>query len=642
MDNLIQDLRYAIRILLKNPGFTAVAVIALALGIGANTAIFSVINAVLIRPLPFEEPDRLVWVWGNIRNGGNRASVSPLDFLDYREQNRSFEQFAARISVPVSFNLTGGSEPERLASAVVTGNYFQALGVNPALGRAFQLEDEKPGHDQVVVLSHGLWQRRFGGDPSIVNSRITLDGKSYEVIGVMPAGFKFPQTAEIWVPMNFDFSPEMKQRKAHFLRPVGRLKSGVSIEQAQADLDLIAGRLEELYPDSNARWSLRLEPLSEYLVGDLRPTLFVLLGAVGFVLLIACANVANLLLVRAAARRKEIAIRTALGAGRFRILRQMLTESLVLALLGGAFGVLIAAWGSDLLVALSADSLPPTAQIGMDASVLLFTLVVSLMTGVLFGLAPAFQTTRLNLNESLKEGGRGGAEGAQRTRMRSLLVVFESAVAVMLLVGAGLLIRSFISLQNVNPGFDAEDVLTMRVDLSRNKYDSPEKTTAFFEQLENRLEALPGVEAVGMVTELPLSNQPNDLPFWVEGRATGNPDDLYGADFRRVNQHYFQALRIPLMRGRNFTEQEVRESAKVVIISESLARGVFPDEDPIGKRLVSHIGDTRFEIIGIVGDIRHRGLDMEPFPAMYIPTHRIGWKNLVSKRSPAHLVEGPN
>ncbi|MBA3255725.1 MAG: ABC transporter permease [Pyrinomonadaceae bacterium] len=629
METLIQDIRYGIRSLLKRPGFTAIALIALALGIGANTAIFSLVNAVLLRPLPFADPDRLVWVWGNISNGGNRASVAPLDFLDFRKENKTFEEFAASFGVPLHLNLTGIGEPERLSAAGVTGNYFQALGAKPALGRTFLLENEKPGSDQVAVLSYALWQKRFGGDPAIVNKTVTLDGRTFEVIGVMPRDFSFPQTAELWVPINFDYSPEMKQRKAHFMRPIGKLKAGVTLAQAQADTDAIARRLEEQYPDSNTGWNLRLVSLREQLVGNTRPTLFILLGAVALVLLIACANVANLLLVRAATRQKEIALRTALGAGRFRIVRQMITESVLLALLGGALGTLLAIWGVDLLVTLGGDNIPATAHVKIDATVLGFTLLVSLVTGLLFGLVPALRTMRLNLSEFLKEGGRSGSQGASRNRARSVLVVLESAVAVVLLIGAGLLIRSLIQLQNQSPGFDAHNVLTMRVDLSRQKYPTPDKAVTFFEQLETRLGGLPGVESVGFVTELPLSGQPNDMPFTVEGRPPVTINDSFGADFRRVNQHYFRTLRIPLLRGRNFTQQDVRQSEKVLIISEILARRVFPNEDPLGKRLVMAAGNQVFEIIGIAGDIRHRSLETQPYAAMYMPTYATGWTNAV-------------
>jgi putative ABC transport system permease protein len=633
METLIKDIRYGLRGLLKRPGFTAVALITLALGIGANTAIFSLINAVLIRPLPFHQPDRLVWTWGNIRNGGNRASVSPLDYLDYRHQQRTFEQFAAMTSFPISANLTGSGEPQRLSGAGVTGNFFQALGVQPALGRTFMIENETTGHDQVAVISYGLWQKRFGGDPAIVNKKITLDEKTYEVMGVMPRDFEFPATSELWLPLNFDTQPGLKQRKAHFLRPVGRLKAGVTLAQAQADTDAIARQLEAMYPDTNTGWNLRLVSLREQIVGNIRSTLYILLGAVGFVLLIACANVANLLMAHAASRRKEIALRTALGAGRLRIARQLITESVMLALFGGVLGTLLAIWGVQGLVALSGASIPATAQVKIDFTVLLFTLATSLVTGLLFGLAPALRTMNLSLSETLKEGGRSGSESHQRNRARSLLVILESAVAVILLVGAGLLIRSLIRLQNTNPGFDSSNVLTIRIDLPRKKYEEPQSRSNFWEQFESRVRALPGVESVGLVTELPLSGQPNDMPYTVEGRAPDAPNQGFDDDFRRVNEDYFRALRIPLLRGRNFTPQEVRESAKVLIISESLASRTFPNEEPLGRRLVMSFQNQPFEIVGIVGDVRHRSLDQPPLPIMYMPALEAGENVVIRARS---------
>jgi putative ABC transport system permease protein len=618
-----------------------IAVLTLALGVGANTAIFSVVNAALLKPLPFGAPDRLVWGWGKIRNGGSRASVSPLDFLDYRAQNTSFEQLAAMFSIPTYANLTGSGDPERLETAVVTGNFFQAMGVNAALGRTFLPENEKPGSDQVVTLSHALWQGRFGGDPSIVGKTLMLDGKKYEVIGVTPPEFKFPQTAQLWAPMSIEAAPEMKQRKAHFLRPVGLLKPGVSLPQAQADLDAVARRLEAQYPDSNAGWSMRLVPLRDQLVGDVKPTLQVLFGAVGFVLLIACANVANLLLARAAGRAPEIAVRMALGASRLRITRQMLTESLLLAVAGGAVGVLLAAWGVDMIVTLSGDNLPPTARIGVDRTALAFTVGISLLTGLLFGLAPALQAARPRISETLKDAGKGAGQGASRNRVRSLLVIVETAVAVVLLIGAGLLIRSYLRLQNVNPGFDARNVLTMRINLPLGKYDTEEKAGVFWDRVHERLGALPGVETVGMITELPLSGQPNDTPFTVEGRPPVQSNEQFDADFRRVNQDYLRSMRIPLRRGRAFTEEEVRQSAHVLLISQALADEVFPGEEPLGKRLLLGMNvKTPYEIIGVVGDIRHRALETAPFPMMYLPTLVTGWTNLTIRLtgSPMNLA----
>ncbi len=638
MDTLFRDIRYGLRGLWKRPGFTAIALVALALGIGANTAIFSLVNAVVLRPLPYPEPDRLVWVWGNFP-GGNRASVSPPDYLDFRSQNKTFEQFAATMSLPAPATLTGSGEPERLNASVVSGNYFQTLGVTPLLGRGFSLDNEKSGNDQVTVLSHELWQKRFGGNAGIINQRINLDSKSFEVIGVMPKDLTFPQTADLWVPLNFDRAEEMKVRAAHFLRPLGRLKPGVTVAQAQADTDAIAAQLAEQYPTSNKGWSLRLEPLRERLIGNSKTSLYILFGAVGFVLLIACANVANLLLVRATARQKEVALRTALGASRFRIVRQLITESLLLALIGGVLGALLAAWGIDLLVTLTRDSVPPTAIVKMDATVLGFTFLTSLITGLLFGVVPAFRTAKLNLSDALKEGAKN-SEATFRNRTRSLLVVFESALAVVLLVGAGLLIRSLIVLQNTNPGFDASNVLTMRVDLPGGKYDTPEKASSFYQQLEQRLSALPGVESAGFITELPLSGQPNDTPFTVEGRTGVSPDQKFGADFRRINQNYFQTMRIPLLRGRNFTAQEVRDNAKLVVVSESLVNTAFPNEEALGKRLVTNLSDKPFEIIGIVGDIRHRSLEFQPYAAMYLPTVLSGRMNIAlrTQGDPLSLV----
>ncbi|HEX5833718.1 MAG TPA: ABC transporter permease, partial [Pyrinomonadaceae bacterium] len=407
MDSILKDLRFALRGLLKRPGFTVIALVALALGIGANTAIFSLVNAVMLRPLPFAEPEELVWVYANIRNGASRATVSPLDFLDYRNHNKTFEQFATSYAMSLPATLTGGGEPERLQASVISGNYFQTFGVAPALGRGFTLENETSGQDQVTVLSHALWQTRFGGDPSIVNKTIVLNGKACQVIGVMGEDVSFPQTADLWLPMNLDADPADKTRFSHFLRPVGRLKPGVTLVQAQADMDVIAAQLEQQFPESNQGWSLRLVPLREELVGGSRTIVLVLFGAVAFVLLIACANVANLLLVRAAARQKEIALRTALGASRWRIIRQMITESLLLAIAGGALGAFLATWGVQLLVKLSEGNIPPTVQVKIDATVLGFTLLISVITGVLFGLAPAIRTADVNLIDALKEGMRG-------------------------------------------------------------------------------------------------------------------------------------------------------------------------------------------------------------------------------------------
>ena len=641
IEDLWQDSRFSLRSLLKRPGFTAIALLALALGIGANTAIFSLVNAVILQPLPYRDPDRLISVYGT-RNRSTQGSVGPTDFLDYRSQNKTFEQFAASGSMMLPMNLTGSGEPERLNASIITGNYFDTFGVRPALGRGFSLENEKTGQDHVTVLSHAFWQTRFGGDPNIVNKTINLDGKAYEVLGVMPAEVVLPQPAQLWVPINFDADPEMKMRNARFLRGIGRLKEGVTLDQAQTDTDLIAAQLEQQYPDSNTGWSLRLIPLREILVGGSRTMLFILFGAVGFVLLIACANVANLLLVRAAARQKEIAMRTALGASRLRIIRQMITESLLLAIFGGALGALLAVAGVKLLVSLGEDNIPRTANVKIDATVLAFTLLISLATGLLFGLAPAIRTMKENLVDALKDGIRGGSEATVKNRTRSLLVVFESAIAVMLLIAAGLLIRSLVALQNVDPGFDPNNVLTLRVDLARQKYNTPEKASNFFEQLETRVAGLPGVEAVGLITDLPLSGEARDMPYRVEGRPARS--DIAFVDFRRVNKNYFSAMRIPLRRGRNFTEQEVRQSDKAIVVSQAFVDSVFPNEEALGKRLIiwSGIRNEPYEIIGIVGDTRYQSLQGEPSATMYVPTRELLFVNLVirTQGDPLSLVGG--
>jgi predicted permease len=641
IEDLWQDSRFSLRSLWKRPGFTAIALLALALGIGANTAVFSLVNAVILQPLPYRDPDRLISVYGT-RNRSTQGSVGPTDFLDYRSQNKTFEQFAASGSLMLPMNLTGSGEPERLNASIITGNYFDTFGVRPALGRGFSLENEKTGQDHVTVLSHAFWQTRFGGDPNIVNKTINLDGKAYEVLGVMPAEMVLPQPAQLWVPINFDADPEMKMRNARFLRGIGRLKEGVTLDQAQTDTDLIATQLEQQYPDSNTGWSLRLIPLREILVGGSRTMLFILFGTVGFVLLIACANVANLLLVRAAARQKEIAMRTALGASRLRIIRQMITESLLLAIFGGALGALLAVAGVKLLVSHGEDNIPRTANVKIDATVLAFTLLISLATGLLFGLAPAIRTMKENLVDALKNGIRGGGEATVKNRTRSLLVVFESAIAVMLLIAAGLLIRSLVALQNVDPGFDPNNVLTLRVDLARQKYNTPEKASNFFEQLETRVAGLPGVEAVGLITDLPLSGEARDVPYRVEGRPATS--DIAFVDFRRVNKNYFSAMRIPLRRGRNFTEQEVRQSDKAIVVSQTFVDSVFPNEEALGKRLIiwSGIRDEPYEIIGIVGDIRHQSLQGEPSATMYTPTREPVRVSLVirTQGDPLSLVGG--
>ncbi len=646
-DEMFQDLRFGLRMLLKHKSFTTIAILTLSLGVGANTAIFSIVNAVLLRPLPFAEPERLLWFGGWV-GADKEQGVTPADFLDYREQCQSFTQIAASVSDGIPMNLSGGGEPERIKGGYVTANYLDMFGVKPALGRAFAAEEglegvNMEGGDRVVVLSHALWRRRFGADPAIINQTITLDKRNVTVIGVMPPQIQYPPGVELWLPFSFPASPQsaFRSREFHFLRPVAKLKPGVTSAQAQAEVETIARRLQSLYPKTNANQSLFLWPLQERLVGNIRLTLLTLLGAVGCVLLIACANVANLLLARASARWREIAVRSALGASRGRVVRQLLTESLALAALGGLGGMLLAKLGVKLLAPLSADYLPRADEVRINATVFGFTLAVALLTGLLFGLAPALQSARLDLTEALKEGAKGAGSGARRHRTLNLLVVGEVALSMILLIGAGLLINSFVRLQQVSPGFDEKNLLTARIDIP-NPYAQPEKKQQFFERLQQRVAALPGVEAVGLVTELPLANQSANFKFKIEGRPEPAPGQSPDADIRAVNHDYFRAMRIPLLKGRNFTEVEVRDNAKVVVISDELARLYFAGEDPLGQRLLrGPLGkEEPLEIIGIVGDIRHRGLSSGLRQTIYSPSLSLGFTNLVirTKNDPVSLA----
>jgi putative ABC transport system permease protein len=633
MKGLGQDLRYGVRMLVKSPSFTIVAVFALALGIGASSAIFTVVNSVLLRPLPFGEPDRIVWLWGKMAKG-NRASVSVPDFLDYRSQNRTFEHLAALINVEQPFNLTGDAEPERISGVRVTANYFQALGVAPQLGRTFFSEEEQPGKEQVAVISHDLWKRRFAADPKVVGSTITLDNKNFTIVGILPRYSQFPQRAEIWTPVAF--SPEkLPPRSAHFLRPIGRLKQGVTIEQAQADIDAVAKRLEEQYPDSNTSWSALLVPMHEVIVGQVRPALLVLLCGVGFVLLIACANVANLQLARSVARQKEIAVRMAIGAGRWRIVRQLFTENLLLSASGGMLGILFTLWGIDLLVAMSPENIPRINEVSVDLRVLGFTLLLSLLTGLLFGLAPAIQASRPDLNETLKEGGRAMAGGLRSRRIRSMLVISEVTLSLVLLIGAGLMIKSFVRLLQVDPGFNTENVLTMQIALPASKYATKQQCAAYYQQALERIGGIAEVETAGLVSELPMSGQQNDIGFSIEGRPAQKPGERFGANCRLISSGYFATMGIPLLKGRYPDERDDRQGAaenpSVIIINEIMASRYFGSEDPIGKRLIIHGGreDHTFEIVGIVGNISHYSLGSQMASEMYIPIMQNNAMNLV-------------
>jgi len=619
--------------LVKKPTFAVVVVAALAIGIGANTAIFSVVNSILLRPLPYREPDRLVMVWmDNKRLNVDQDIHSYANYADYRDQNQSFEQLAALQGISV--NLTGIGEPERVIGAMASHAFFEVAGVDPVIGRTFAIEEEVPGQDRVVVLGYGLWQRRFGGDASILGQEILVSDVKRTVIGVMPAGFKFPQrdADELWVPLPVDANRK-NSRYGFGYYVVGRLKPGVTIEQARADMNAIAGRLVDQFPDL-AGYGVNLVPLHQQIVGKVRPALLVLLGTVAFVLLIACANVANLLLARAASREREIAIRTALGAGRLRLVRQMLTESILIAVLGGAAGLLIANWGLKALVALSPEDIPRRDQIGIDLPVLGFTLLISLVTGLMFGLAPAFQASKLDLNESLKEGGRGASGSVQSRRVRNALVVFEVAVSLVLLIGAGLMIRSFIRLQRVDLGFNPDRLLTMNIQLSRTRYQGAQ-SAAFFRELIERVQALPGVEAAGAITAVFIEGLPNSSYFTIEGRPPVPAPQQTEAPIDFVTPTYFRTMGISLLKGRELTEQDGPNSPPVVVINDTFARRYWPGEDPLGRRL--KFGDASsnapwLTIVGVVADMRRTGFDFEPRCETFLPyTQRqfIGFLSLV-------------
>lgn len=625
MRTLLQDLRYGARMLLKSPGFTVVAIIALALGIGANTAIFSVINAVLLRPLAYPKADEIVYFSGvNTAKGISRSNISAPDYVDWTKQNKVFAQMAAFVTGGAI--LTGTNEPERVPRAVVTASFFNVLGVQPVLGRAFLAEEDQPNSQQVAVLSYGLWKRRFGSDANIIGNKITVSGRIMTVVGVMPAGYEFPEQTQIWTSLRLDASDEKRDNRAY--EAIGRIKPDVSLEQAQAQISTINAQLAKSYEETNIGWDIKLVRLHERLVGDVRPSLLALLGAVAFVLLIACANVANLLLARASARQKEMAVRTALGASRLRVVRQLLTESVLLSLMGGTLGLLLSVWLTDLLIALSPADTPRFSEINLDYRVLGFTMIVSCLTGVLFGLAPALQASKIDLNEALKEGGRGMCESHRRNRLRSLLVVSEIALSLMLLVGAGLLIKSFQHLRDVKPGFTPEHVLTMIVPLPYAKYHEPQQRADFYRQLVERVKALPGVASAGMVLNLPLNG--GGFSVWRSFIREGHPmttEESANASYLVTTPDYFRTMEIPLLAGRNFNDRDTENSPMVVIISETMARRYFGSkEDAIGKRITMEFPR---EIVGVVGDTKPSTLDADAAAQTYVAyTQDATWNSM--------------
>ncbi len=622
VESFMMDVRYGMRSLLKKPGFTLTAVIALALGIGANTAIFSVINGVLLRSLSYANPDSIVMVRERDATERNpRNVVSPANYLDWQRQSTSFEHMAATVEQRV--NLTGGrGEPEEIKAQFVSQAFFPALGVQPTLGRAFLPEEDTPGKELVIILSYELWQTRFGSDPAIVGKQATISGRQRTIVGVMPAGFYFlDNQVRAWMPMALDPAIDYRGKAGRYLKVVARLKPGETVQQAQGEMTGIGKQLEQAHAKFNTGWSVNVVPIHEQVVGEIRPILIVLLAAVAFVLLIACANVANLLLSRAAARQKELALRAALGASRGRLVRQMLTESVLLALLGGLVGVLLAYWGIQLLIGFGPDDVPRLGEITIDQRVLGFTFGISLLTGGLFGLIPALQASRPDLNDALKEGSRGSTGGRSRT-LRNVFVITEVALALVLLIGAGLMIRSFVRLQSVETGFNPENVLTMRVQLPRKNYDEPHQILDFFKRAEERIAALPGVQAVGAISYLPLTGPAARDGFKVVGRPEPAPGQEPGVEVPVITPGYFQAMGIPLIKGRLLDERDGKDS-RVLLINETMAKKYFPNEDPVGKQIIVSWSEGLVdEIVGIVGDIREGALNKEPETAIYWPHPR--------------------
>ena len=639
MQTLLQDLRYGARMLLKKPGFTLIAVITLALGIGANAAIFSVVNAALLRPLPFKDPGRLVWIWGTVPKFG-QANHSPVEFLAYQAQQTAFTEMAAYRNMP--FTLTGGGEPEYVQGVIVSPNYFSLLGVPAARGRVFQPEDVRPGASRMAVVSYDLWQKRYGGDPSLIGRSFTINGESATVIGVMPPDFQMNLSTNLWLSPR-QIAPDyqlnyrgdtLAMRENHYLRVMGRLKPGATIQQAQAELNAVASRLEREYPDQ-AGHGARVVSLQELAVSDVRLTLLTLFGAVGLVLLIACANVTNLSLARATSRYHEIAIRAAVGASRFSLFRQLLTESVLLSLAGGLAGWFLALWGVELLLSLSPDGTLRLHEAKLDTTVFFFTLAVSVAAGLIFGLAPALAASKTDLVSALKESARGAPAGAGRNRLRQSLVVAEVALALVVLIGAGLLVGSFSRLIAVKPGFDPNNLMTMWIALTSERYGTMTANTRFVKELTASLEALPGAQGVAIGDDFPIQGtDTSDYPE-IEGRGAA-PEDRTLVGYHVINQRYFEALGVRLIKGRAFTERDDANAPSVVIVNEAMASRVWPNEEALGKR-IKFGGPTMpwSEIIGVVANVKHDGLDVSDSPQSYSPHLQQPWPFLaIALRSP--------
>ena len=612
MHNLLADFRYGFRVLGRSPGFTLAAILVLALGIGANTAIFSLVNAVLLRPLPYQDPSRIVQVWHvpppKSFPGMSTFSVSPANYLDWQSQSSSFEHMAAYGFHDLTFG--GKDRPEAIQGAAVAPNFFALLRVHPLLGRTFSPEEDRPGQDHVALLGYKFWRDHFASDPAIVGRTITLNSQPYSVVGVMPDKFQFPDWAQVWVPLGWTNETRAVRGNHNYL-VIARLKSGVDLREAQAEISAISTRLEQQYPEDDKGWGAIIVPLREQLVGDVRPALVVLLGAVAFVLLIACANVANLVLAKTLARRKEIAIRTALGASRLVVLRQILAETLLLSIAGGVLGLALAHFGMTLIVQFFGEHLPRFANVTLDTQVLSFTLLLSLIAGLLAGLIPSLRFTRTDVNEALKQGQSRGSSDSGGVRTRSLLVVSEVALSLVLLIGAGLMIRTLWELRRVSPGFDPNHVLSMYLPVPATRFSSPAAEVNFFQNVLQRVRALPGIESVGAVDTLPLSDEGGShQPFSIEGRAVLPMSEQPEVDIRLISPGYLRAMRVPLVRGRDLSDADVAGRPGVALISESLARRFWPNEDPIGQHLtLTFFPDVRREIVGIVGDVKLDSLD---------------------------------
>jgi putative ABC transport system permease protein len=631
MHSLLRDLRFAVRSLLKRPALTIIAIVTLAIGIGANSAIFSTINALLLKPLPFPDPERVVALWDKVPSRGvERNEVSVANYLDWRAQNKSFEQLG--IYRWWSTNLTGADSPERVQGFQVTPNFLDVVGVKPMMGRGFSAEEDQPGKDAVTLLTYSLWQRRFGADPNIVNKTIATNGVARTVIGVMPPDFNYPKGAEIYAPLAI--TPELaRNRGNHSYLAIGRLKPGISLPGAQADLDVIASQLEKQYPEENTGRGVVIYPILEDTVRMYSTALWVMMAAVGFVLLIGCANVANLMLARATGRQREIALRAALGASRFRIIRQLLTESVLLGVLGGALGVLVAYWGVDAIRTSSpgeaAHFAPGWNHLGINLPVLAFTLLLSVFSGVLFGLAPAWQLSRPDLNTALKEGGRQGGAGSHR--LRGLLVVSEVALSLMLLISAGLLIRSFLQLVKTDPGFNADSLLTMNLVLPAAKYKDEPQRAAFYSELMRRVEGLPGVESAAAVNHLPLGGSNSSTSFLVEGVPEPPPGQEFGGRYRVCTPDYFKTMGIPVLKGRAFTDQDKAGAPPVIIVNETLARKYWPESNAIGKRMryTGPLAENPWmQVVGVVKDVKHE-MSLPITEDFYIPHAQDAWQSMV-------------